>query len=124
MFAVLFALLIVLLFHLIKQYSKPPPPPPSQPIPKFELREIGPSVGSSRYFYPKSPYLRIPLTEKQRVFVLNRDKSCKLCGRKPPEVVLEVDHIFPVSKGGGNEMENLQALCLPCNRAKSADILG
>ena len=122
MLAVLFGLLAVLLFHLIKQYSKPDPPSLPQPMPKIELREVAPVARSTRFFY-KSAFVRIPLTEKERVFVLNRDKCCRLCGRKPPEVVLEVDHIFPVSKGGGNEISNLQALCRQCNRAKSADLL-
>jgi 5-methylcytosine-specific restriction endonuclease McrA len=31
----------------------------------------------------------------------------------------EVDHIIPVAKGGTNENENLQLLCVPCNRKKS-----
>ena len=30
----------------------------------------------------------------------------------------EVDHIFPKSMGGDNSEENLQLLCLLCNRKK------
>lgn len=42
---------------------------------------------------------------------------CLKCGTTE---LLSVDHIRPISKGGGNERENLQCLCMPCNIAKSA----
>jgi 5-methylcytosine-specific restriction endonuclease McrA len=47
--------------------------------------------------------------------------ACAACGRTPLEhgVVLHVDHIVPVSQGGGNERDNLQALCWACNMGKS-----
>lgn len=32
--------------------------------------------------------------------------------------VFDVDHINPVSRGGGNEVSNLQILCPSCNRSK------
>lgn len=41
--------------------------------------------------------------------------SCVACGSKDS---LEIDHIVPIHKGGGNELENLQALCKSCNSAK------
>jgi 5-methylcytosine-specific restriction endonuclease McrA len=31
---------------------------------------------------------------------------------------IEIDHVHPVSKGGGNEISNLQLLCRSCNRQK------
>lgn len=54
--------------------------------------------------------------------VLARDKwKCLSCGRSAREdgVLLEVDHIIPRSKGGSDDMINLQTLCKKCNIGKS-----
>jgi 5-methylcytosine-specific restriction enzyme A len=54
-----------------------------------------------------------------RVSVLNRDKyKCVFCGRNSKYIELEVDHIIPFSKGGSNDISNLQTLCFDCNRGK------
>jgi len=42
---------------------------------------------------------------------------CKHCGRGTGK--FHVDHIVPLSKGGGDELENLQFLCAQCNLRKS-----
>ena len=54
--------------------------------------------------------------------VLARDKwKCLSCGRSAKEdgVLLEVDHIIPRSKGGSDDIINLQTLCKKCNIGKS-----
>jgi 5-methylcytosine-specific restriction endonuclease McrA len=56
---------------------------------------------------------------RRRIFARDGHK-CKACSGPPP---LELDHIIPVSKGGSSEPENLQSLCVPCNRKKGASIL-
>ncbi len=67
---------------------------------------------------------RTSLPSKLRFDVLNRDNhTCKYCGKKPPEVILEVDHIKPVSEGGKDEIENLFTSCRDCNRGKGATII-
>lgn len=38
-------------------------------------------------------------------------------------LLLEIDHIIPVSKGGRTEEENLKTLCWKCNRSKSNKII-
>lgn len=63
---------------------------------------------------------RKTLSKKIRFEVLKRDKfTCQYCGKSAPEVVLEVDHIKPVSKGGKNDIMNLITSCKDCNRGKS-----
>lgn len=55
-----------------------------------------------------------------RYQVLLRDKStCQKCGRKAPNVELEVDHKLPWAWGGPTTIENLHTLCMECNRGKS-----
>jgi CRISPR/Cas system Type II protein with McrA/HNH and RuvC-like nuclease domain len=43
---------------------------------------------------------------------------CSYCGRIHRTDYLEVDHKYPLSRGGGNEVGNLQLLCTPCNMRK------
>lgn len=67
------------------------------------------------------------MTSKLRTSIKERDNyTCKYCGNSihsEPNLLLEVDHITPVSKGGYTTPENLQTLCWKCNRAKSAKII-
>jgi hypothetical protein len=61
---------------------------------------------------------RISQTVKDKVW--NRDGGkCVECGSNEN---LEFDHIIPHSKGGANTYRNIQLLCEPCNRSKSAKI--
>ena len=48
---------------------------------------------------------------------------CGYCGRKLSPTSMTVDHIVPVSRGGGNSIENLMPCCRECNEAKAADNL-
>lgn len=62
---------------------------------------------------------RKPLSKKTRFEVFKRDKfTCQYCGRKAPDVVLEIDHIKPVADGGDNDIMNLVTSCFDCNRGK------
>ncbi len=49
--------------------------------------------------------------------------TCGYCGRTPPLVVLEVDHIQPVVLGGDNSEGNLITACFDCNRGKAGNDL-
>lgn len=63
------------------------------------------------------------MTKKLREYIKERDNyTCKICGNSShaePNLLLEIDHITPVSKGGYTKEDNLQTLCWKCNRAKS-----
>lgn len=62
---------------------------------------------------------RVTIGKKLRFEVFKRDSfTCQYCGRKAPDVVLEVDHIVPVAKGGTNDIMNLVTSCWDCNRGK------
>lgn len=64
------------------------------------------------------------IPQSVRFEVFKRDKfKCQYCGRYAPDVILEVDHILPVSKGGKNEIINLLTSCFDCNIGKSDKLL-
>lgn len=70
---------------------------------------------------------RTLMTKKLRESIKNRDNfTCCICGNSThaePNLLLEIDHIIPVSKGGRTTEDNLQTLCWKCNRSKSDKIL-
>jgi len=49
--------------------------------------------------------------------------TCLMCGRKEPDITLTVDHVVPVSRGGGNTIDNIQPLCKGCNSRKHVNVL-
>jgi len=62
--------------------------------------------------------------QKIRFEVFKRDGfKCQYCGRNPPDVVLETDHIIPKSQGGKFEVNNLITACFDCNRGKGKNNL-
>lgn len=66
------------------------------------------------------------MTPELREKVKSRDNyTCKHCGisiNDEPHLLLEVDHIIPIAKGGITAEENLQTLCWYCNRHKGTKI--
>lgn len=64
------------------------------------------------------------VSKRQRFRVLVRDRfTCRYCGRSAPEVVLHVDHVLPVCRGGTDDEANLVAACRDCNSSKSGKLL-
>lgn len=68
---------------------------------------------------PKRKRTHIPKGIRHEVF--KRDNyTCVECGAKKEDgATLHIDHILPVSKGGTDEMDNLQTLCADCNLNKN-----
>jgi 5-methylcytosine-specific restriction endonuclease McrA len=59
------------------------------------------------------------LSPKRRAELLARyDGRCAEC-RDPLGAVWHADHIHQLAMGGGNELENFRALCVPCHARKS-----
>ena len=67
------------------------------------------------------------MTSKLRQSIKERDNyTCKICGNSifnEPNLLLEIDHIIPISKGGFTVADNLQTLCWKCNREKSNKLI-
>ena len=64
------------------------------------------------------------ISQSLRFQVLERDGfTCQYCGRKVPQVELEVDHILPVTAGGSDSLDNLWAACIDCNTGKAGKII-
>ena len=62
------------------------------------------------------------ISGSSRYNVLKRAKyRCELCGAHEEQIALHVDHIVPRSKGGSDDLSNLQALCMTCNTNKRAE---
>ena len=59
---------------------------------------------------------------KLRQIILDRDMYlCQPCLRKGrPTPATQVDHITPKSQDGSDDIENLQAICHDCHKAKTA----
>jgi hypothetical protein len=70
---------------------------------------------------------RALMTSSLREEIKKRDgykcKQCSLSLDDEPNLLLEIDHIIPLSKKGMTSKDNLQTLCWKCNRRKSNKIL-
>lgn len=69
------------------------------------------------------------MTPSLRKSILKRDNyTCQnpLCNNsmwKEKNLLLEIDHIVPISKGGKTTEDNLQTLCWRCNRKKGSKLI-
>lgn len=67
--------------------------------------------------YDRTPRLVVRLTRRN---VMLRDAhQCQYCGKRPPLRDLNIDHVLPRSRGGGDAWDNLVTACRICNLRKS-----
>lgn len=70
---------------------------------------------------------RALMTQALRSFIKERDDyTCQSCGANvydESNLLLEIDHIMPLSRGGLTTEDNLQTLCWRCNRSKGSKVL-
>lgn len=90
------------------------------------LRDVRAEVCSKISKGGHSKIERSNMTSDLREAIKKRDNyTCCICGNsiyKEPNLLLEVDHIIPVSKGGKTVANNLQTLCWRCNRKKGNNL--
>jgi 5-methylcytosine-specific restriction endonuclease McrA len=67
-------------------------------------------------YYVRRPYPELRVSRKG-IFARD-DHTCQYCGAQ--EVPLTLDHIMPVSRGGGDDWLNLVCSCVPCNNKKGS----
>lgn len=54
---------------------------------------------------------------RRNLFARDRNR-CQYCGRRFSVSELSIDHVTPVSRGGGNTWDNLVCACVRCNTRK------
>ena len=84
------------------------------------LKEVYPAKWKERTEYEKArdewDNLRSKLAPK---IYASHGAVCQNCGDTDN---LTIDHIIPISKGGTNELDNLQPLCKSCNSSKGTSL--
>lgn len=83
--------------------------------PSEAIRIFGENIIKKKYYLPSLSRLR-------HLIFLRDGYRCIECGSTNKDTILHLDHIIPKSKGGTNNIENLQTLCWVCNLGKSDTI--
>lgn len=74
-------------------------------------------MGYRENFFKANPGVRFP-------FRRGSYYRCVNCGGWFSKSQIEIDHRVPKRYGGTDELYNLQPMCRPCNRRKSAKVRG
>jgi len=66
--------------------------------------------------YDKLPNREVRFTRRN---IFHRDRNrCQYCGKVFPQRELNLDHVVPLSRGGGSSWKNVVCACIPCNTRK------
>jgi len=66
--------------------------------------------------YDKLPNREVRFTRRN---IFHRDKNrCQYCGKVFPQRDLNLDHVVPLSRGGGSSWNNVVCACIRCNTRK------
>jgi 5-methylcytosine-specific restriction endonuclease McrA len=88
------------------------------PFTNQSFTQLGKQVQERFHVKGKKKCLRVAFNAKQREMIWKMQcKKCSACKAKID--TYQIDHIIPLSQGGDNRFENLQALCLPCHKSKT-----
>ena len=77
-------------------------------------------VRKEEYYSTQEIAKRVPVRKwyGEKLYV-EQHGLCKRCREHEKYKAMDVDHIKPLSKGGTNDLDNLQLLCRQCNAKKS-----
>lgn len=95
---------------------------PSRP-PNLKARKVSPDRKLSNWTRRESRQTRGYGRDHDlmRARVLREEPLCRLCLEQGRYAATEIaDHIIPKAEGGGDERENYQGLCKPCDVIKTA----
>ena len=91
----------------------------------MRLQQVMGSLFHHRYVTARTDILKrtdisapIPYRQNKHVLYGQQEGVCMGCKMDFPFKILEVDHVVPRARGGGDYVENLQLLCPSCNRIK------
>lgn len=92
-------------------------------------KKISQAPGKCRGYYPYeteditcgcgAKKKRKTYSKQERKIIYDKSNGrCELCGQRLSLENMTLDHIIPISMGGKDDMNNLQASCFACNQFK------
>ena len=92
-----------------------------QPAPADQACYLDPRCCTPPQAPAPRPTKRRATSPRIRFEVFKRDDfTCVYCGQRPPNVLLQADHLIPVKEGGSDDITNLVTSCSTCNAGKGA----
>lgn len=92
---------------------------PNLPVRPIHIISRSRHHGINRRAREKGAGGRLPKGVKNFLSIKQK-QNCAICECYIHEGLGEIDHIVPLAKGGSNELENVQLLCIRCNRSKGS----